>query len=64
MRELKFAEMTQHIGLMVKEQNTIIEKWPMRLKLSLPQAGAQEEFDILQASGHSGSERYVEWKRV
>jgi len=64
MRELKFAEMTQDIGLMVKEQNTIIEKWPMRLKLSLPQAGAQEEFDILQASGHSGSERYVEWKRV
>ena len=49
---------------MVKEENTIIEKWPMRLKLSLPQPGAQEEFDILQASGHSGNERYVEWKRV
>jgi hypothetical protein len=64
MRELNFAEMTPHIGLMVKEKHTIIEKWPMRLKRSLPQPGAQEEFDILQASGHSGSERYVEWKRV
>ena len=36
----------------------------MRLELSMPQPGAQEEFDILQASDHSGNERYVEWKRV
>ena len=48
----------------MKVENTIIEKWPLRLKLSLPQPGVQEEFDTLQASGHSGGERYVEWKRV
>jgi hypothetical protein len=35
----------------------------MGLRLLLPRdAGAQQEFDLLQASGHSGSERYVEWK--
>lgn len=64
MQDLGFAKMSWSVGLMVKEENTIIEKWPMRLKLSLPQPGAQEEFDILQGSGHSGNERYVEWKRV
>jgi hypothetical protein len=64
MQDLGFAEMSRSIGLMVKAENTIIEKWPMRLKLSLPQPGAQEEFDILQASDHSGNERYVEWRRV
>ena len=64
MQDLGFAKMSRSVGLMVKEENTIIEKWPMRLKLSLPQPGAQEEFDILQGSGHSGNERYVEWKRV
>jgi len=64
MRDMKFSEMPQHIGLMAKDVHTIIEKWPLRRKLSLPQKGAQEEFDILQASGHTGSERYVEWRRV
>lgn len=54
--------MAEYVGLCMKTEHTIIEKWPMRLKLSLPQAGAQDEFDLLQSSGHSGSERYVEWK--
>jgi hypothetical protein len=64
MQHFEFAERSRAMGLMIKEENTIIEKWPLRLKLSLPQPGAQEEFDILQASDHSGSERYVEWKRI
>ena len=64
MQNLKFAETSRSIGLLMKVENTIIEKWPLRLKLSLPQPGVQEEFDTLQASGHSGGERYVEWKRV
>jgi hypothetical protein len=61
MRGVGFADMPLNVGLMAKEQHSIIEKWPLRLKLSLPQPGAQEEFDVLQASGHNGSERYVEW---
>jgi hypothetical protein len=64
MRGLGFADMPLKVGLIAKEENTIIEKWPMRLKLEPPQDGAQEEFDVLLASGHTGSERYVEWKRV
>ena len=64
MRERKFAEMQQAIGISMKEKHTIVDKWPMKLRFALPSshAGAQEEFDILQSSGHSGSERYVEWK--
>ena len=63
MREQKFEEMQKAIGLCMKERHTIVEKWPMKLRFSSSHtAGAQEDFDLLQASGHSGSERYVEWK--
>lgn len=64
MRERKFEEMQRAIGLVMKKKHTIVDKWPMKLRFSSPSAnaGAQEEFDLLQASGHSGSERYVEWK--
>ena len=64
MRERKFDEVQRAVGLRMKEKQTIVEKWPMKLHFSSPSAnaGAQEEFGLLQASGHSGSERYVEWK--
>jgi hypothetical protein len=62
-RERNFLEMQREIGLCAKDQHRIIEKWPMGLRLLLPRdADAQQEFDLLQVSGHSGSERYVEWK--
>jgi hypothetical protein len=44
----------------MKKKNTVIEKWPLRLK----KGATKEEFRILHSSGHVGSERYVEWKRV
>jgi len=59
-----FADIPLNVGLVAKEEHTIIEKWPLKLKLKLPQPGAQEEFDTLNASGHDGNERYIEWKRV
>jgi hypothetical protein len=59
-----FAGMQPRLGLELKADNTVIEKWPTALKMELPQPGAQEEFDVLLASGHGGNERYVEWKRV
>ena len=62
MRKQKFDEMQQAIGLCMKEPHTIVEKWPMRRQFSSSYACSQEEFDLLQSSGHSGSERYVEWK--
>lgn len=48
---------------MVMKENTIVEKWPMRLKKKAGQPGAQEEFDLLLGTGH-GNERYVEWQSV
>ncbi|KAF7188355.1 Zinc finger MYND domain-containing protein 10 [Pseudocercospora fuligena] len=58
-----FKNVEQSCGVRMKPQNTIIEKWPMRLKLEFGQPGAQEEFDLLLGSSHTGSERYVEWTR-
>ena len=64
MRERKFDEIQRAVGLVMKKKHTIVGKWPMKLRYSSPSpdAVAQKEFDLLQASGHSGSERYVEWK--
>ncbi|KFY28454.1 hypothetical protein V493_02929 [Pseudogymnoascus sp. VKM F-4281 (FW-2241)] len=60
----KFSETAQYAGAAVKENNTVIDKWPFRLKLRPGQPGAQEEFDRLLSGGVSGKERYVEWKRI
>ena len=51
-----------HQGMVMKDKNTVISKWPYRLKKRLGENGAQEEFDALLASGLSGTECYVEWK--
>ncbi|TVY19932.1 hypothetical protein LARI1_G002648 [Lachnellula arida] len=45
-------------SLEMKGENTVQEKWPMRLR----KGATQEEFELLLASGHTGSERYVEWR--
>ena len=46
----------------MKTKNTVVEKWPFRLKLRSGQPGAQEELERLLRSGLSGKEVYVEWK--
>lgn len=50
-------------GIIMKKDHNIIEKWPLRLKLHSGHPGAQKEWDVLQASSHTGCERYVVWKR-
>ncbi len=55
---MEFDKISWLSGTVVKEENTIVDAWPMRLKND----PSQEEFDHLHASGHNGSERYVEWK--
>ncbi|KAI9875688.1 MAG: hypothetical protein M1830_008116 [Pleopsidium flavum] len=60
MRECRFHEVSKAAGLEMKSQNTIVRPWPMRLEKN----ATQREFDFLHASGHSGSERYAEWKSV
>ena len=47
-------------GMIMKKENTIVPKWPLRLK----QNATQAEFSRLQASGRTGCERYVEWRRA
>lgn len=58
----KFAEAEAH-GLEIKGRHTIIEEWPMRLKKTPGQPGAEEEFEIFRAAGGDGMERYVEWRK-
>lgn len=57
-RECRLDEMTTAMGLEMSSKNTIVQPWPMRIG----QTATQREFDVLLASGHTGSERYVEWK--
>lgn len=54
-----FREFSYETGLEMKMQNTIIDPWPWRHTNSTSRLG----FDLILASGHTGGERYVEWKR-
>ncbi|PWY93925.1 hypothetical protein BO94DRAFT_313736 [Aspergillus sclerotioniger CBS 115572] len=60
----KFRETADMLGAEMKERHTIVDKWPLRLKLKPGQPGAQDEFDRLISGGLTGKERYVEWKRI
>ena len=57
-KEYHFEEAAKAAGLKMKSKNTIVEAWPMRLKSN----ATQDEFELLLASGHTGTERYVEWR--
>jgi hypothetical protein len=54
----------QVAGVRVKSRNSIVDKWPSRLKLRPKQPGAQEEFDAAVASKLNGTEVYLEWQRA
>ena len=56
----QFARISREAGLVMKDQNTIIGKWPLRLERN----ASQKEFDVSMSSGHTGFERYVEWVRM
>ena len=56
--ECGLDECSTAAGLTMKSKNTIVHAWPMRIGKN----ATQREFDVLMASGHVGSERYVEWK--
>ncbi|RMZ87204.1 hypothetical protein DV736_g5572, partial [Chaetothyriales sp. CBS 134916] len=62
MKDKHFAEIGCHLGLTMKQPHTIVEEWPMRLKLLPKQVGAKEELETLLTSTHIGAERYVEWR--
>lgn len=52
------------IGVEMRERNSLVEAWPMRLKKKPGEKGADKEFQRLFASSSSGAERYVEWVRM
>ena len=58
--ECRLDEISKATRLKMKSKNTIVQPWPMRIK----ENATQREFHVLLASGHIGSERYVEWKNA
>ena len=59
-----FADIPQFANLTMKEQHTIVEKWPMTMKKKFGEQGAEEEFDTLLASLYTGAMRYAEWRKA
>jgi len=59
-----FSRVASENTLKIKAENTIVEKWPLALKLKQGDVGFDEEFTTLFASGHPSTETYVEWARA
>ena len=49
MKVYNFKDIEQQSGMNMKLINTVVEKWPQRLKLRYGRRGAQEEFDAAMA---------------
>lgn len=64
MKMLDFTDICDTFGVKVKPENTIVEKWPTRLRLRPGDKGAEEEFWLLFGSDFNNVERYVEWRRA
>jgi hypothetical protein len=64
MKSEKASVIMQIAGARVKSRNSIVDKWPTRLKLRPKERGAQEEFNAAVASKLNGTEVYLEWQRV
>lgn len=60
MQQHRFPEISKSAGLEMKHKNSIVQPWPLKLRRN----ATQHEFDVLHASGHTGVERYVEWRSV
>lgn len=57
MEHFSFDKIQSLSGSKIKEPHTVVEKWPMKLKLRHGEKGAKEEFDALFTSSHVGTER-------
>lgn len=56
-------EVAERNGVVVRNAHRIIDKYPTKMKKTLGEEGAKEEFWHLVCSSRRGDERYVEWKR-
>ncbi|KAI1012922.1 hypothetical protein LB503_001348, partial [Fusarium chuoi] len=61
---LEFHKFPEYLKVGIKDQNTIIEKWPFRLKLKFGQEGAQQEFDRVMGQAITTKAFYLEFKRI
>lgn len=61
---MKISQVGLRNKLRIKSKNTIVEKWHLALRLQKGEAGFDDEFATLFASGHRGGEVYVEWASV
>nr|RBQ98979.1 hypothetical protein FVER53263_03286 [Fusarium verticillioides] len=59
-RKLEFNKFPEFMKVGIKDQHTIIDKWPFRLKLKPGHQGAQKEFDRMMGPGLGGKEFYLE----
>ncbi|KAK5627367.1 hypothetical protein RRF57_003082 [Xylaria bambusicola] len=58
-----FSNAASSAGVMMKERHTIIPPWPLRVNGgSHPTRQDKEDFKLLLGTGHTGHERYMEWK--
>lgn len=64
MKNSGFVKAAERAGATMKQENSVVEDWPFKLKLRPGQPGAQDEFDRLICGGVSSKERYVEWKKA
>jgi hypothetical protein len=60
MNDCHLLEAATRCGMRMKSENSIVDKWPLRLK----QNPTLEEVKRRHASGRTGSERYVEFTRM
>jgi hypothetical protein len=56
-----FGSILRALKFKMKDEHSIVEKWPMGLKLDPNEPGAVDEFKTLLGCPHTGLERYVEW---
>lgn len=61
-KQTDFHQSEREHGLRRRPTNTIIERFPYRLKKAFGADGYEEEFDTLLASSLAGGETYVEWE--
>ena len=59
-RLCRLDEISKATALKMKSRNTIVQPWPIRIRNN----ATQGDFNVLLASGHNGSERYVEWEML
>lgn len=63
MKKLQFKEIGCFLGLSMKRSHTVVDQWPLKLKAGSNQSIDWKDLEILLASSHSGTERYVEWRK-